>query len=206
LAAADFDNDGYLDLYVANGRVGRNYEAIVANDVFAEPNQLFRGQASGVFAEVQPRGGTWPELIETSRAAAIADYDQDGDIDLVVVNSGGPARLLINQVGNRRSWIRFRILNHLGADAIGARVAVTAEGRTQWRTVGPACGYLTSNEPFVHFGLGDAKQVDEVRVIWPDGQSESFGTAPALKLKTLKRKLPGVETVETASNAELPPT
>ncbi len=188
LGFADFDHDRQLDLFVANGRVGQDSAELTPGDVFAEPNQLFAGLGGGVFAEQLPQGGTRPTLIENSRAAAFADYDRDGDVDLVIVNNGGPARLLNNQIGNGKPWIRFRVRNSRGRDAIGARVGIDVNGQTQWRVVGRVSGYLTSNEPEVHFGLQDADDVDEVRVIWPDGSLESFGSFASRQVVELRPK------------------
>jgi hypothetical protein len=176
LGFSDFDHDQNLDLFIANGRVGRNRPGIVPSDVFAEPNQLFRGLGKGRFREVLPMGGSWPTLVENSRAAAFADYDRDGDVDILVVNNGGRATLLANRAGQRGRWIRFRIFNRYGQEAVGAQVQVVVQGRSQWRVVGRAYSYQSSNEPHVHFGLGSANRVDDVRVVWPGGAAESFGS------------------------------
>jgi hypothetical protein len=183
LGFADLDNDGQVDLYVANGRVARYAEELVPGNIFAEPNQLFRGIGAGVFEEQLPQGGTAPVLIENSRASAMADFDRDGDIDIVIINNGGPVQLLVNQIGQLNRWARFRVRHADGRDAVAARVGITIGGMTQWRLVARCYGYLSSNEPEVHFGLGlrtalSAGRLDSVRVIWPDGREESFGSQP----------------------------
>jgi len=175
---ADFDHDGELDVYVVNGRVGRAQTAL-AEDPFAEPNQLFRGVGHGRFEEFSPRDGTAEVYIENSRAAAFGDYDNDGDIDLVIVNNGGRVRLLENLVGNKRRWIMFRVMNRHGLDATGAMVSITTSKGKQWRQVQTAYSYLASNDPRVHFGLAEANTVEEVAVLWPGGKKESFGRKPA---------------------------
>lgn len=173
-AAVDFDHDGELDIYVVNGRVSKVMKAL-AKDPFAEPNQLFRGLGNGRFAEYSLRDGTSEALIENSRAAAFGDYDNDGDMDIVVVNNGGPVRLLQNRATKKGRWIMFRVMNRHGWDAVGAKVCITSAHGKQWRQVQTAYSYLASNDPRVHFGLADTDAVSEVTVIWPDGQKESFG-------------------------------
>ncbi len=176
LGFVDFNHDQHLDLFVANGRVGQNLPAIVPECVFAEPNQLFQGDASGRFAEVEPRGGTSPVLVRNARAAAFGDYDRDGDVDILIVNNGSQAQLLENHVGENENWIRFRVIDRHGHDSVGAMVQIKAGNGIQWRSVGRVYSYLSSNEPSIHFGLGGAKHVSDVQVVWPSGKTESFGS------------------------------
>jgi hypothetical protein len=131
MGMADFDNDGRLDLYEANGRVGLQGETF-ANDPYAEPNLLFRGVAGAKFEEVTPRGGTAAPLIATSRAAAFGDIDNDGGVDVLVANRDAAPYLLRNVVAARGHWAQFAVKTAHGRDALGARLAVTAGGRT-WR-------------------------------------------------------------------------
>jgi hypothetical protein len=186
LGFADFDHDGIVDLYVANGRVGQSLPAIVGGKPFAEPNLLFRGQGGGRYALVQPMGGTAEPDVENSRAAAFADYDRDGDVDVLVVNNGGPARLLRNEAADGH-WIVLRILDG-SVDATGAMVAVTdAGGDTRWRLVQPAYSYQASNDPHVHVGLGSSSALTSIRVRWVDGEVEEFGARSVDSAYTLTR-------------------
>jgi len=175
LAFADFDNDGNLDLYVANGKVKRGQLEFSSTDPYAEPNTLLRGMGNGDFEEVQPAGGTAAPLIATSRGLAMGDLDNDGAVDLVVINRDGPAHLLRNLVGSRGHWIRFNVLSRKGTCAIGAGLRIEAEGKTYWLYVCPNETYCSSNDPRVHCGLGDAQKVDRIAVRWPDGTEDSFG-------------------------------
>ncbi|WP_456428809.1 CRTAC1 family protein [Rhodocaloribacter sp.] len=183
---ADFDLDGFLDLYVANGRVGKTL-APLGDDPYGEPNQLFRGKGNGRFEEMSPPGGTARTFIETSRAAAFGDYDDDGDVDIAVVNNGGRVRLLRNRAGDGGRWAAFHVLDASGRDAVGAMVRLTAGGRTQWRAVATAYSYQASNDPRVHFGLAGVDRIEEVLVIWPGGERESFGPFVAGKVDTLRK-------------------
>ncbi len=171
---ADFDLDGILDLYVANGRVGQSL-APLGPDPFGEPNQVLRGRSGGRFEEIVPQGGQAERDIQTSRAAAFADYDNDGDVDIVVVNNGGPARLLRNRTQRAGTWVAFRVRDRYGRDAVGAMVGVWAAGRSWWRAVETAYSYQASNDPRVHVGLGPATSVDSVVVVWPGRHRERFG-------------------------------
>ena len=162
---ADFDNDGLLDLYEANGMVGT--EALTKGLDFDEPNVLFRGSAVGRFEEVAPQGGVVPPLEHTSRGVAIGDVDDDGGLDLLVANRDGPAYLLINQVASRGNWLRFRVvLGNPHRDAYGATVSALVGGKRVYRDVQPAGSYLSSSDPRVHFGLGVETQARDVVVRW----------------------------------------
>ncbi len=187
---ADFDHDGHLDLFVANGRVGVAQAPLVEGDPFAEPNQLFRGEGGGRFREMPPAAAG--SLIENSRAAAFGDYDGDGDLDVAIVNNGGRARLLRNASSSGgssgNSWVRFRLVDRSGADALGARVVIEAGGRSQQRRVESAYSYCAGNEAVAHFGLGEATAVDSVRVTWPDGGELRLRRLPAGRTHTLRRR------------------
>ena len=169
----DFDNDGRLDLYEANGRVDPS--TAYTNDLRAEPNVLFRGTSSGKFVEIDPKGGTKQPLIHSSRGTAVGDVDNDGGLDLLVVNRDGPAYLLMNRVPNRGNWIRFKVLSREGRDAYGALVTAMVGPNEINRRVQPEGSYLDSNDPRVHFGLGHELQVHKVEVLWPSGEIEAFG-------------------------------
>jgi hypothetical protein len=182
----DADNDGWLDLYQANGRVGQQAERF-GDDVYAEPSLLFRGSSDGRFTEVKPRGGSAAPLIASSRAAAFGDIDNDGAIDIVVVNRDRAPFVLHNVAPNRGHWLLLRVLEPNGRDSLGAEVTAMVGGRRVMRTVRAAYSYLASNDPRVHLGLGAATTVANVTVRWPDGSTESFGDQPADRIVTLQR-------------------
>ena len=186
---ADFDNDGQLDLYEANGMVGT--EALTKGLDFDEPNVLFRGTELGRFEELLLQGGVSPPLEHTSRGVAVGDVDNDGGLDLLVVNRDGPAYLLMNQVAKRGNWVRFRVLlDDPARDAHGATVSVLVGAKRVYRDVRPEGSYLASSEPIVHFGLGSETEVRDVRVRWPGSASddtETFGSFATGQTAVLRR-------------------
>ena len=186
MAWHDFDNDGFLDLYQANGRVMREAE-LHGRDPYAEPNLLFRGRQERRFQEVSPRGGTRELLIGTSRAAAFGDLNNDGGIDVLVVNREGDVALLINLAAKQGHWIAFRVVDDHGRDAYGATVQLTIGERRVLREVRAAYSYLASNDPRVYFGLAEHTRIGDLKVRWPDGSLEDFGGRAADQIYTVRR-------------------
>ena len=187
----DLNNDGWLDLFMANGAVTAQ-EIADPDDLFSpyrEPNQLFLNLGNGIFEEVTGRGGEVFKLSEVSRGAAFGDIDNDGDVDVAFSNNAGPARLLINNIGNRASWVGLRLVqNDAPRDAPGARVAVTVAGRLPlWREVRTVASYCSSNDPRVLVGLGDATTVETIRVEWPRGEAEEWTDVPVNQWTTLQQ-------------------
>jgi len=180
----DLNNDGILDLYEGNGRVLRA-ATMYGEDPFAEPNLLFAGDPSGRFQEI-PQGGVGADLYFTTRAVVFGDVDDDGRIDLVVVNRDAPAQLMLN-VTPQRNWVRFRVLERSGRDATGAWLAIERDGELIRRDVQPGYSYLASNDPRVHVGLGDVATVEQVTVHWVDGATERFGPFDSGATHTLAR-------------------
>ena len=178
VALADFDNDGVLDVYEANGRTLHTPEHS-DDDFFAQPNSLFRGLGGGRFEPVRHQGGTLATLVHTSRGVVKGDIDNDGGIDLLVINRDARPYLLMNQIYQRGHWARFRVLTRYGRDAHGATVSAIIGGKRQYRNVQVAASYLAANDPRVHFGLDSHTGILDVEVRWPSGESEAFGDFPA---------------------------
>lgn len=186
LGFADFNHDGHLDLYLANGRVKRASTHENPRDVYAEINLVFRGTDTGRFEEQLPRGGTGKRLVDTSRAAAFGDLDNDGAIDVIVANKDARAYVLRNRAGTNGNWIKLRVLEGARV-ALDAKVTVESAGRIQRRRVERAYSYQASNSPLVHVGLGTATAVARVTVTWPDGTQQQFGPLASNQLHTLAR-------------------
>jgi hypothetical protein len=167
----DYDNDGYLDLFIANGHVEPNIEIIDgARPTYAQHNQLFRNQGGQAFAEVSEQAGLrrLPRMV--GRGAATADYDNDGDVDVFVSNNNQRAALLRNDGGNGNHWISIKTIGRMSnRDGIGARIALSAGGLVQVEEVRSGSSYLSQNDLRLHFGLGRHQWVDRLEVRWPSG-------------------------------------
>ena len=174
----DYDNDGWLDLLVANGAVQLLPELMRRGDPFplGQPNQLFHNTGKSTFEEVSLQAGEAFQLLEVSRGAAFGDVDNDGDIDVLIANNNGPARLLLNQVGNRNHWLGLRLIGKdIKRDMLGAQVEIViSKNKTLWRRVRTDGSYLSANDPRVVAGLGSAVQVEAVRVRWPGGAVDEW--------------------------------
>jgi hypothetical protein len=190
----DYDNDGDLDLAVVNGRVTRGPLLTTQRptqywDDYAEPNLLFENDGHGKFRDASKDAGSFASTIENSRGLVFGDIDNDGDIDLLVNNEGGPARLYRNDFPKKGHWLLIRAFDpKLKRDAIGAEVTVLCQGKKILRSVSPAYSYLNSNDPRVHFGLGSATSVDSIIVRWPDGTEQSSPGTKADQIITLNKK------------------
>ena len=183
----DFDNDGILDLFQANGAIARQGRIYRPDDPYAEPNLLIRGRSGLRYREVLPRGGTAELIIETSRGAAFGDVDGDGGVDVLVVNRDGSPDLLMNRAPGRGRWLMVSVGSEEGSPALGAMVVATVGGRRLRRAIAAAYSYQTASDPTAHFGLGAAERVEQLEVIWPDGTCEAFGAQPAGRVLRVRR-------------------
>ncbi len=157
----DYDCDGYLDIFIANGNAHHEY---------TEEDVLMRNDGTGQFIDVARESGEYFKSKYVGRGATYGDYDNDGDPDLLIVNLNNKARLLRNDGGNRNDWLTVSVKLAGGkVDAIGARVTVKGGGISQIRDVVPVTGYLSQADVRSHFGLGEANEVDVI-VRWPDGK------------------------------------
>ena len=182
----DYDNDGWLDLFAANGAVTIMPKLKSTSYPFAQPNQLFRNDNAKGFREMADASLS---LAEVSRGLCTGDLDNDGDLDLLVTNNNGLARLLLNEAAKGRHWLAVKLEgvkdNRFG---LGALVGVTLRGgKTLWRQARTDGSYLSASDSRIHFGLGASTVIESVQVRWPSGAQETWQAVKADKLVTLKQ-------------------
>jgi len=195
----DYDNDGRVDLFIANGAVNRMESLRGSPYPFGQPNQLFHNEGQGKkFREMSAIAGPAFATSEVSRGAAFGDIDNDGAIDIVVTNNNGAVRLLLNQSRflNRNHWLLLRLeAVHGNRFGVGAKVEVRQRGRKLLRRAHVDSSYLSANDIRVHFGLGEDAKIEEITVHWPSGECEAWDRIQADRIVTIRqgsgRRLPG---------------
>jgi hypothetical protein len=166
----DYDNDGARDLFLANGHVLDNIERYHADTHYAEPKLMFRNNGHGVFENVSDRLGPDFQLPRVSRGAAIGDFDNDGDLDILVNNCGQPPQLLRNDGGNANHWLQILLIGtKSNRDGVGARLKVTAGDLVLYDQRKGGMSYQSAQDPRLHFGLGGHAKVDAIEIVWPSG-------------------------------------
>jgi enediyne biosynthesis protein E4 len=169
----DYDNDGRRDLFMANGHILDNIELVHAGTYYAEPKLMFRNIGRGVFENVSDQLG--PDFItpRVSRGAAVGDFDNDGDLDILVSNNGQAPQLLRNDLDHAAGgthWLQiFLIGTKSNRDGVGARVKVTAGDLVEYDQRKGGMSYQSAQDPRLHFGLGNRTKVDLVEIRWPSG-------------------------------------
>ena len=181
-ALADFDLDGWLDLFVANGHLYPQLETRPLGLSYRQRNLLYWNR-EGVFALAGPSG---LEAEQVSRGAAFGDYDNDGDLDLAVNNLNDRLVLLRNDGGNRNDWVGLDLIGAAGRPAEGASVRLRADGRALVRQAKRGYGYLSANDGRVLFGLGELAQVERIEVRWPSGRVQVVEDPPLRRYLVLR--------------------
>ncbi len=172
----DFDNDGLLDLFVADGHIYPQVDqAPSLNTSYKQLNLLYRNRGDGTFENVTRRAGPGLAIVESSRGVAVADIDQDGDMDIAVSNEDAPPNLLRNDGGNSGHWLLVQLAGtRSNRHGIGARLTLESAGRKMLREVNPFGSYQSQSTYWVHFGLGQAASADKLTVAWPSGEIQQF--------------------------------
>ena len=184
----DYDLDGRPDIFAANGHVADDIERVQSRVTYAQRPHLFHNAGQKLFEDATAASGVALQRPMVARGAAYGDYDNDGDLDILVTVNNGPARLLRNDGGNRNNMLRVQTIGTASnRDGIGARVEVAVHGGANlWQIVKTGSSYASQSELPLTFGLGAATGVDGMKVRWPSGRVDSVGAIKPNQLVTIK--------------------
>ena len=183
---ADFDNDGFPDIFLVTGSVYPEVERTLPAYPFRTPRLVFRNLGDGRFEELIEEAGSGVAAAHTSRGCAFGDFDNDGDVDILVMNMNEPPSLLRNDVSGSGHWLKVLLVGvKSNRSAIGARVAVRYGGRTQTQDVSAQSSFYSANDRRLHFGLGDARLAD-LTIRWPNGLTEKIPNVEADHLVVIR--------------------
>ncbi len=199
----DYDNDGDLDILVATGHVIDNIEKFRAGQTYPQAKLLFENLGDR-FREVAARHGAALTKPEVSRGAAFGDYDNDGDVDVLVLNLGGSPTLLRNNGGNRGRWLSLTLEGTKSPrQAIGTLVRCQVGGRTLTRFLAGGGSYLSASDTRVHIGLGRAARAERIEIRWPSGATEVVENLAAGKFYRIREGAGVVETLPPAARVKV---
>ena len=197
---ADFDNDGWPDILVANGNVTSLADALPHELKYREPMQLFRDNGDRTFTDISDLSGLNQGPLQSRRGTAFGDLNNDGNIDVVVYNAGEPPSLFLNESRNLNHRVLFRLIGtKSNKAAIGARVIVSTSSMEQMDEVRGGGSYLSCNDQRLHFGLAGDAVMKRVQIQWPSGLKEELKDVPADAIYTL------IEGHGIAETTRLPP-
>ena len=182
----DYDNDGHLDMFCANGNPQDVVELLVDHDTYAQRDQMFQNNGDGTYSDISETAGAYFSEALVGRAAASADYDNDGDMDIVIMNSNQRAVLLRNDGGNRKNWLGIKLVGtQSNRDGIGAKVTLTTEDMTQIREVKSGSSYASGSDTRLLFGLGENQHVKKVSIVWQSGTLQELEDISANQILTI---------------------
>ena len=184
----DYDNDGDLDIFVTNGSTFQ--ELNQPERLITQADALYRNDGDGSFTDVSKSTGITELPTRVGRGATFGDYDNDGDVDIFIVNNHAPPTLLRNDGGNRNGWLHVQLIGTDGnRNAIGAKIQLKTADRTQIREVYAGESYMSSNSFITQFGVGNATQVETLQVIWSNGDTQSLHNVPTNQRLRVTQKL-----------------
>jgi len=194
----DYDLDGLPDIFLANGHVADDISKVQPQITYAQRPQIFHNEGKRKFIETSRKLGKSLNRAIVARGAAAADYDNDGDLDVLMTTNGGPAYLLRNDGGNQYRYVKFKLVGvKANRDGIGAKITLFLPGNVkQWETVRSGSSYCSQSELLVTFGLGRAEKVERVEIEWPDGRREKIANIQINHLYLVKE---GSGVIETKS-------
>jgi hypothetical protein len=183
----DYDLDGHLDIFAANGHIEEEIGRVQPKVQYRQPPLLFRNSGNGKFANVSAEMGPEFNRPVVARGAAYADFDHDGDLDLLITTNDGPAYLFRNDGGNQNHWLSIRTVGtKSNRDGIGAKVTVESKSGKQWRAVHSGSSYCSQSDLALTFGLGPDTMVTSIEVEWPSGTRQRLTNVPANQFLTIE--------------------
>jgi hypothetical protein len=183
---ADLDNHGWPDLLVVNGHVYPEVDSNKLGSTYREPRRIYRNLGNGKFQDISDQSGPGISQLAPSRGLAVGDLWNDGRMEAVINNISDHPMLLVNLARNQNHWLGVRLIGtRSNRDAIGARVTVRGKSRSWVDEVRSGSSYSSSNDPRLHFGLGQETQIDSIQVRWPSGSEEIFPGRRADQFTTL---------------------
>jgi hypothetical protein len=183
----DYDNDGWNDIYQANGAMLDNIHMYHSEVTYAEPKLMFRNLGQGKFEKVSELLG--PDFMRPTvgRGSAIGDFDNDGDLDIAVLNRGDYPQLLRNDGGNANNWLTVKLVGTKSArDGTGALLKLVSERFTQYEQAKGGMSYMSAHDQRIHFGLGQRKTIDSLEITWLSGVVDKLSNVPVNQIITVK--------------------
>jgi len=183
----DYDNDGWMDIFQADGSMLDNIQLYHSEERFMQPKLMYRNLGGGKFAVVS--GELGPDFLRpvVGRGLAVADFDNDGDLDLTICNWGSYPELLRNDGGNANHWLEVMLVGtKSNRDGIGAALKLVAEGFTQHQQAKGGMSYMSASDPRIHFGLGQRQTIQSLEITWPSGLVDKLANLPIDQIITVK--------------------
>jgi hypothetical protein len=182
----DYDLDGLLDIFAANGHIDEGITKVQPKVLYRQPPLMFRNTGGGKYEHVSPSLGPAFGVPMVARGAAYADYDRDGDLDILITDNNGPARLLRNDGGNRNKWITIKAVGtKSNRSGIGAVIRVQSASGRQWSLVRSGSSYESQSDLAQTFGLGQDPAVQSIEIEWPSGVKDKTANVPANQVVTI---------------------
>ncbi len=173
----DYDNDGDVDIFKINGEL---------KHLYGQEDQLFENEGNGLFKDVSTERGAYFQKENVGRGACFGDYDNDGDIDVYIVNLNNHGSFLRNNKGNRNNWLEINLVGTISnRDGDGSRIRITSGGKTQYTQKKSTTGYLSQSDPRVHFGIAKDDNVDKIEIKWPSGKVQTLENVKANQIITI---------------------